>query len=368
MTDEPTGIDPFTPLSLDDLFALELPELDYVVEGILPTDSAGLLSGREKSGKGLLALDLCACVALAEPFLDRAVKEGPAIYCAAEEHVRDVRRRVEARIGARRDAPLYILPLDGSTDDRLHLEDLVGMQRLWGMVEALQPRLVVLDTLRELHACQEDRSDEMGPLLRPLRQLAHQAGTTVLVNHHQNRGGTFRGSTAIRAAFDLEWAFSRTDGDDESGDPRGSLKVEGRHGPRSILKVRLGPGLRWELDETVIAPRDPGTREHILAYLTKVNDWQTADAIANGAGIKLKTVQNVLAGMRKETPCPIAVQGTGTKSEPRRYRAPAARFDGFWADDLVEMIPPDPDPYTGTAGGNHSHRAEGEAGNDGWVR
>ena len=102
--------------------------------------------------------------------------------------------------------------------------------------------LVVLDTLRELHTSQEDRSDEMGPLLRPVRQLAHQTGTTILVNHHQNRGGTFRGSTAIRAAFDLEWAFTRTDDDDEAGDPKGTLKVEGRHGPRTILKVRLGHG------------------------------------------------------------------------------------------------------------------------------
>jgi hypothetical protein len=359
---------PFAPLSLDALFALELPELDYVVDGILPTDAAGLLSGREKSGKGLIALDLCACVALAEPFLDRAVKEGPAIYCAAEEHVRDVRTRVEARVGAHRDAPLYVLPLDGSTADRLQLDDPVGMQRLWGMVEALQPRLVVLDTLRELHDRQEDRSDEMGPLLRPLRQLAHQAGTTVLVNHHQNRGGTFRGSTAIRAAFDLEWAFTRTDGDDEAGDPKGTLKVEGRHGPRTVLKARLGPGLRWEIDETIATLRDPGTREQILACLDTVNAWQTAEEVATGIGIKIKTVQNTVAAMIKETPRLIAVQGKGTKNDPRRYRAVAPRFDGFGANGARPMVPPADATSRSVAGGNHVQRSGGQAGADRWTR
>jgi hypothetical protein len=368
MSDEAPEADPFRPYSLEDLFALELPELDYVVDGLLPTDAAGLLSGREKSGKGLMALDLCASVALAEPFLDRAVKEGPAIYCAAEENIRDVRLRVEARIGSRRDAPLYVLPLDGSTPDRLQLEDPVGMQRLWGMVQAIQPRLVVLDTLRELHTSQEDRSDEMGSLLRPLRQLAHQAGVTVLVNHHQNRGGTFRGSTAIRAAFDLEWAFSRTDGDDEEGEPKGTLKVEGRHGPRSILQVRLGPGLRWEIDETVVAPRDPGTRERILGHLVVVNVWQTAEEVATGTGIKLKTIQNVVAGMLKEAPRPIAVRGTGAKNDPRRYRTLSPRFEGFGTKGDEEMAPPDPPPYRGSVGGNHFPRNDGEAGADRWTR
>ena len=52
----------------------------------------------------------------------------------------------------------------------------------------------------------------MAPLLKPLRQLAHHRNLALVVNHHQNRGGTFRGSTAIRAAFDQEWAFTRTDG------------------------------------------------------------------------------------------------------------------------------------------------------------
>jgi hypothetical protein len=364
---EHTDVDPFAPLSLDDLFNLELPELNYVVEGILPTDAAGLLSGREKSGKGLIALDLCACVALAEPFLDRAVTEGPAIYCAAEEHVRDVRLRVAARVGSRRDAPLYVLPLDGSTDDRLQLDDPVGMQRLWGMVAALQPRLVVLDTLRELHARQEDRSDEMGPLLRPLRQLAHQAGTTVLVNHHQNRSGTFRGSTAIRAAFDLEWAFTRTDGDDEEGDPKGLLKVEGRHGPRTILKMRLGSGLRWELDEPIVAQRDSGARARMLAHLDKVNTWQTADEIAGGAGLKLKTVQNLIAGMVKEVPQPFATQGTGAKNAPRRYHTLAPQFDGFGADTRDEMIPPDDAHIGGKGGGNHFGGSPDQAGNDRWT-
>jgi hypothetical protein len=356
--------DPFTPLSLQALFSLELPEITFTVEEILPTGSACLLSAREKSGKGLLALDLCAAVSLAQPFLDRAVVEGPAIYCAAEENIRDVRFRIGQRVGDRRDAPLYVLPLDGSTQDRLRLDDPIGMQRLRDMVEAIQPVILVLDTLRELHDRKEDVSDEMGPLLRPIRQLAHETNTAVIVNHHQSKGGGFRGSTAIRAAFDLEWDFTRTDkeSEDPTALPHGTLRVEGRHGPRSLLHISLGEGLRWRVDGALPITREPAVRDRILAHLVAVNAWRRAAEIAAACQLKLKTVQNVLGEMMQEAPRPTAVEGSGAKNDPRRYRSLAAGFDGFGH----EMIPPDRPAYTGMVGGNHFGEPSA-AGNDRWT-
>lgn len=368
-TADPTGAPlAFAPLSLADLFALELPEPDWVVEGLLPLGAAGLLSAREKAGKGLLTIDLCAAVALEEPFLGRAVRAGTAVYCAAEEHLRDVRGRIATRLGERRDAPLLVLPLDGSTGDRLDLDDPVGMQKLWGMVAQLDPVLVVLDTLRELHGRQEDKSDEMGPVLRPLRQLAHQTETALLVNHHQNKMGGFRGSTAIRAAFDLEWAFQRTDDPDGEGPPRGVLRVEGRHGPRQVARIKLGEDLRWEPDDHLVPPRDPGIRERILAHLVTTNTWQTARELAVGLGVALKTVQNVLAEVVQDVPRPVAVRGAGTKTDPRCYHALTPTLDGFAPPEgQPDMIPPAPSPSRVGAGGNQAGDTS-EAGHDRWTR
>lgn len=358
----------FAPLSLDDLFALDLPEPAWLVDGLLPLGAAGLLSAREKAGKGLLTIDLCAAVALEEPFLGRAVKAGPAVYCAAEEHLRDIRARIAARLGGRRDAPFFVLPLDGSTPDRLDLDDPVAMQKLWGMVERVTPALVVLDTLRELHGRQEDKSDEMGPVLRPLRQLAHQTETALLVNHHQNKLGGFRGSTAIRAAFDLEWAFQRTDDPDGPGPAAGTLRVEGRHGPRQVARIKLGDGLRWEPDGQGPALREPAVRERLLARLVATNAWLTAREVAEGLGVALKTAQNELAQMMKEEPRPFAVAGTGRKDDPRRYRALTPTLDGLGpSQDDREIVPPEIPSIGEPFGGNHFGGA-GAAGNDRWTR
>ena len=341
---------PFRPLALADLFALDLPEPEWVVEGVVPLGAATLLDAREKAGKGLLTIDLCACVALGEPFLDRAVKEGPAIYCAAEEHTRDVRERIAARIGAERAAPLYVLPLNGSTDDRLDLADPEGMQRLHDMLAAERPAVVVLDTLRELHHHAEDSSDDMGPLLRPLRWLAHTFNVALVVNHHQNKGGGSRGSTAIRAAFDQTLSFRRPEHEPDDGPPSGTLRVEGRYGPRFALPIRLGDGLRWEPAAPTLAPVEPDARGRVVAWVRDHDreGGHTAHEIAAALEIKPKTVQNVLSAIGKEAAAPLVpASGSGHKHGARGWRHVAPPLPLGTDPDAPPTIPPDACPLSG---------------------
>jgi hypothetical protein len=320
---------PFRPLRLRELGRLALPEPEWVVAGLLPRASATLLTAREKAGKGLLALDLCAAVAAGEPFLGRPTKQGTAVYCAAEEHLSLLRDRLASRFGdpaAWPDLPMGVLSLAGDTEDRLRLEDPAEFARLAATVRELRPSVLVLDTLRELHGASEDRSDEMGPLLRPLRQLAHQSGAALVVNHHQNKGQEFRGSTAIRAAFDQEWAFHRTDrsaadGGGEGGRVAGVLTVEGRYGAKQRLRIALGAGLRWTVaTEGETGPRASSVRARLCFVLADRPDGATADEIARELGVSTRSVQQAIAEMLAQTPPAVVASGSGVRSDPRRFR------------------------------------------------
>ena len=55
--------------------------------------------------------------------------------------------------------------------------------------------------------------------------------------------------------------------------------------------------------------RVPGVGERIFVHLETVNAWWTAAEIVEGSGIKIKTVQNLLAPLLKEIPRPIAEPG-----------------------------------------------------------
>jgi hypothetical protein len=322
---------------LNALFALNLPKREDIIDMMLPPASTTLFAAREKGGKGLMAIDCLASVAAEEPFLDRAVRGGSVGYFALEEHIAVVRDRVGARIGNRRDVPLLVFPLDGialpdddldRTPDRLLLDDPESMQKLHNTVTHHHLDVAVIDVLREAHNRDENNADEMAPLLRPIRQLAHGTGAAVIVNHHMNRENTFRGSTAILAAFDQEWALVGTDGDDTDSTLRGTLTVKGRYYPRQLLRVELGGDMRWHAVDALPEPPDTRLRTRILAHLDTANEWQTAEQIAAAmTPTKVKTVQNVLSAMMKESPLPFVSTGQGGKHDPRRYSTLNRRLD-----------------------------------------
>ena len=368
MSDRP----PFAPLSLDALFALDLPEPEWIVPGLLPAGSATLFVGREKSGKSLMLLDLLCALAFEEPFLDRAVAPGAVLYLPAEDALALVRHRLGQRLDARRDGPLLVQSVTGETGARFRLDGgdaasaFEDLARLAGEHEL---RLIALDPLRELHEGQEDKSDDMAPLCRPLRQLAHATGAAVVVAHHMNRSGGSRGSTAIPASFDQVWSFTRTD--DDGATPAGRLTVEGRYGPPVALRVRLGEGLRWELHEPAFVGAVGNVRDRIAAHLHAANGWRTSDQLAAELGepkVTVKTVQNAIAGMLRERPAPLVSRGTGRRNDPRQYRHVEARL---WPDDDgVDSPRTDPlrerrrgestggSPFGPNGSGSHGNHAE----------
>jgi hypothetical protein len=326
--DDPTFLT-YTPISVRDLMGLRIAEPEWLVDGVAVAGSAILLSGREKSGKGWVCIDLACSIVLGEPFLGRAVLEGPCIYLSLEESTRTLRDRLRVRLGARWDVPLYIVPLDGSTAETFSLEDPHSITALINLIEEAQPVAIFLDTLREAHSGREDSSDDMTPLLRPIRQIAHQFDVTLIVTHHQSKvAGASRGSTAIRAAFDDEIAFTRTD-EQQDRNIRGSLKIEGRNVPKEVIYVAFDPEFaRWKTVNEPEIVAEPQLRERILTALDNANTWITAKEIAERlSGTKLKTIQNKIAEMLQERPLPMAMSGQPKKGSPRRFASLNRRFE-----------------------------------------
>lgn len=309
----------YKPLGISELNALELPPVEYVVDGIIPAGALVLLHAREKSGKSLMAIDMLVSVATGETFLDRAVTQGSAAIVTLEDNLRDVRGRVNTRLAGLRGVPFFVLPADGSLPDvRFSLQDAESVLSLRGMIVDYELRVVAIDNLRESHQLAENDSDAMSPLLRSLRQVAHETNCAIVVTHHERKTGNGepRGSTAIAAAFDqiAGWQLSSPDAEELAG----ALRVKGRYGPRLILHARFGANGRWELG--TVAHVATNTRERIAAWLENTGGWHDAKAIHAGltdAAIALKTVQNELANLvREET---AFTRGTGNRGDPKEY-------------------------------------------------
>ena len=330
-------VEPFDILSLHALEGFAFPVVDYVVDGLFPAGALSLVVGRPKAGKSLLMVDLLASVALGEAFLERATTQGPAIYVPAEDALRLVRDRLWVRLGPERDVPLYVVPADGSVDQSIRLDDPASFARLAATIALYQPRIVVLDPLRELHRQRENESDDMAAVLRPLRQLAHDTETHIAMIHHRNKHATdaslaSRGSSAIAGGVDLVITLELSDESSDASltpDQTMTLRVEGRYGPRQRLGARLGTGLRWRSVDPRMAD-DLSVRDRLIRHLEATGEELSADDLADVLGTPKKTVQSTLGPLVRERR--VARCGAGTKGDAYRYRTSGRTRDESFRD------------------------------------
>lgn len=346
MSDTAPEVTRLPTLSLDALLDFDVPPFEWVVDGILPTGSFTLLTAREKAGKSLLAVDLCCSVALGESFLGRETKQGPVLFVPAEDNIRDVKARVAARLNGRRDGTLETFSWQAFGEEPLRIDKIESLARLLKTIDDIQPILVCLDPMRELHTAQENDSDDMSPLLRPLRDMAHLRNFALMMNHHMSRAGTSRGSTAIRAAVDQEWAFKRDDDEStwESLPTAGTIRVDGRFGPRQFFGISFVPPCRWELSGTIVVDESTTAQDRLVDLLRNFPNGLTTDEVATKLTITRKTVQNTTAQMMRHTAPRIVSSGRGVTGDPRRWQAIDPFLVGPELDtDCIKSSPDSPE-------------------------
>lgn len=242
----------------------------WLVKHVVPADSIGMLFGGSGTFKSFIALDAALHVAHGMPWLGRKTAQGPVVYIAAEGGA-GLWSRVHAWHRARNlswsVAPLYVVPaaLDLTAD-------------AWQVVDAAQllgvtPSLVVVDTLSQTYAGEENSANEMAAYLRELgARFRGLWACSVMIIHHSGHQATERprGSSAIRANLDYLLGVSRDEkemlatvnclkqkdgelfddatfsmkveqlGDDEDGDPVTSLVAYHLSSEDEIMRAQQG--------------------------------------------------------------------------------------------------------------------------------
>jgi len=175
----------------------------WTVKHVVPSSSIGMLFGGSGTFKSFIALDLALHVAHGLPWMGRLTTQGQVLYIAAEGGA-GLWGRVDAWHRARNlswaDAPLFVVPqaVDLTVD-------------AWRVVDAAQaigaaPTMVIVDTLSQTYAGEENSANEMAAYLREIG-LRFRAlwDCAVLLIHHTGHEATERprGSSAIRGNVDF---------------------------------------------------------------------------------------------------------------------------------------------------------------------
>ena len=188
-----------------------MPPPTFVVDGILPAGSLGVLYGAPGSGKSFVALDLALCIATGRPWHGATVQRGAVLYIAAEGSA-GLSQRLNAwrgEAGMSPDDPL----------DAYFVTEAVNLLRD-GDVDALLADVAVsvptpiacvfVDTLaRCLVGGDENSAKDMGLAIANLDRMRTVLKAAVLpVRHSGKNAEAERGSSALRGAADTMIALA----------------------------------------------------------------------------------------------------------------------------------------------------------------
>lgn len=184
----------------------------YMIKGVLPRATLGVLFGESGSGKSFITLDMCIAIALGQPWRGKRTKQGRVVYIVAEGAA-GFRNRVIAYLKHYGIDPATV-PLDilNDTPNLLLKEDV--QELIKGLlVSGEPPALLVIDTLAQSMAgANENASEDMGKALAHCKGIHKSTGAMVLLVHHSGKDSSkgARGWSGMRAAADVELEVTRS--------------------------------------------------------------------------------------------------------------------------------------------------------------
>lgn len=197
----------------DAAYALEpQPPVVYIVDRLITAGSLNLFYGEPGSKKTYALLSLAVCVAGGLTWLD--FKTNPCNVLIVDEESGE--RRMTRRLGevlrgedAGPETALSYVSLAG-----FKLDDPKGVDQalLQGLIEEQAAGLVIVDALADIMDGDENSKQETQPVFNALRKIAEATNAAVIVIHHSNKAGGYRGSSAIKGAVDLMARVESADG------------------------------------------------------------------------------------------------------------------------------------------------------------
>jgi RecA-family ATPase len=194
-------------LRASDLYGQLIPPRRWLVVDVLPGRNVTLLQGDGATGKSLLALMLAVATVRGASWIGlEPIQRGPAVYLSAEDELPELHRRLDNiaqhhNVSLQEFSDLHLIPLAG--DDAV-LAAPVGRSNiieasplfaaLRTCVSEIKPRLVVLDTLADLFAGEENQRTQARQFISLLRRLALDNDLCVLLLGHPSLEGLRSGS------------------------------------------------------------------------------------------------------------------------------------------------------------------------------
>lgn len=270
--------------NVDDYLVLPRDPQPWLIKGLIPAGGVTNLYGKPKGGKSYFALDIANAIGdvRREKLLDfDVVQHGPVMYLQVDTPRNEWAGRVERLKAAGYEFPQVLLTDANLVPYPPNVMVEAIQDALKKAVEVVRPKLLVVDTLREVHEDDENDSSVMKKVITALVGVTRGVGAGLLLVSHSRKEN-------------YEW------GDNITDDQRGSSYVSGRMDmiikltpAHLLLKGRsIGEQRHMiEQDENYMLRKNAEKAEneshlkHVLGQ-TNLTEKEKADLLAALAGIE----------------------------------------------------------------------------------
>jgi len=263
---------------------LELPEPEFLLNGLIAEQSLTLLFGKRKSGKTFWSLSLGLAIACGIDHYGRKVEPGKVIHVVAEGNIRKLGHRVTA----------WIMENSANPKERLKLERAIAAN--WRKLEVPvlinvsdqvssfitancddgPYSLIILDTLMRTFSGNMSEQSDMAKYVQGCDLIREQLQAAVMVVHHPGHGDATRaaGSINLDAAVDGIFKFAR-----DGKTPKRTFEVvELRDGdpdefPKMTFELKTHVTAIRQYDE----PSKPDVKSAVLVEAAPVVDESLSD-------------------------------------------------------------------------------------------
>ena len=241
---------------------------DYLIDGVIETETLGEVFGDPGSYKTFVALDMLLCVASGHPWHGHAVKQGPVVYIVGEGR-HGIKRRVRAW-GKHNGVDVATLPFSVSSMPAALTDPKSADEVAAAIAEVTEkhgaPVAVCIDTLaRNFGSGDENSTADMSAFVTNIDQYLGSSCVRLIVHHSGLNDKTrSRGNSALKGALDFEFRMKkRADGIVEMMNTKMKDAPEWTEPMRFIPHTVSIGDFDNPIESIVLEPCNPGPQEAV---------------------------------------------------------------------------------------------------------
>ena len=261
-------------INLADMLLMPDPEIQWLVDGVIPAAGVSIIGGGKGVGKSVLARTLAAAVADGRPWLNLDTAPGRVLYIAHEDGFVTVKHHFEALEANHPENIEVVLEREPTLKGRL-----LGLR---GNLEVFKPSLVIIDTMFRFIECADGNDyTQAQNAISPFQDLAMKLGICVLFTHHSRKSGgqhgeELMGSVGLQAAAATVLALRHEN-------HRRIVYGFGRDGAKlEDTIVEQHDNGRVKAAGTKQALRDADVLREVIEFMTEIEGDVTKAQIRNG--------------------------------------------------------------------------------------